>query len=197
MLHPNAHLRGHELEMGVPHQRAGKQARFAGDLEAVADTDHWSATLCVRGDLLHDRTESGDRSCSQVISVAEPAGQDDHVRALKVVILVPQITSLPAQDLGHGVIGVVIAVRARKRHDPELHPGTADSISKSSVTGFARSFPHISVTASSAVIASYESVSMMMYLPMCTFFTALNPRVWSASLTAFPCGSSRPLRGVM
>src|SRR3981081_699607 len=183
--------------MRVPHQRPRKQARFAGDLEAVADADHRAPAFGVSCYLLHDRAESGDRSSSEVIAVAEPAGKNDHVRSLQVVILVPQINGLLAQDLRHCVLSGVNAVRAGKRPDPELHAGTADSISKSSVTGFARSFAHISVTASSAVIASYESVSMMMYLPTWTFLTALNPRVWSASLTAFPCGSSNPFRGVM
>src|SRR5688500_6276206 len=102
----------------------------------------------------HDRAEACNRSRAQVITVAEAARENDHIRSLKIVILVPQVRRLLAEDIGDGLKRVVVAVGAGERHDSELHACTADSMSKSSVTGFASNFWHISMTASSAAIAS-------------------------------------------
>src|SRR5689334_22687817 len=183
--------------MRIAHQRARQQPGLAGDLKAVADGKHRPASFCVRNDLLHDRAEARDCSGTQIVAVAESAREDDHVRALKIVILVPQIDRFFAEYFGDRVISVVITVGTGEGHDAEFHACTADSISKSSVTGFASSLRHMSVTVSSAAIASYASISRMMYRPTCASFTLWNPSVCRAPFTALPCGSSSPFRGVM
>jgi hypothetical protein len=104
-----------------------------------------------------DITGSGTTTAGVVI-----ARQDDDVGVLEVVILVPDIRGLLAERINHGAERVVIAVRTWKRHDTELHLSLADSISKSSVTGFARSRSHIRRTESRAWSSLADSVSITM-----------------------------------
>ncbi len=79
--------------MVIDQERAGKQTRFAEDLEAVADTEHEPALIGELDDLLHDRRETGDRAGTQVVTVGETAGHDDRVNALEITVFVPQSSS--------------------------------------------------------------------------------------------------------
>src|SRR5688500_4812582 len=162
VFHPQMNRRGNELKAGVAHERAGQQVCLTKDLKAVADSEYWSTGFGVSSHLLHYRTEACDGAGAEIVAVAEASGENDHIRVLQVVILVPEINRFFTEDFGDGVIGVVIAVGAGKGDDTELHAGTADSTSKSSVTGFARSFRHISFTLSPAARASSALVSMRM-----------------------------------
>ncbi len=64
------------------------------------------------------------------------------------------------------VIAVVVAVGAGKGDDAELHAASTVAISKSSVTGLARSLPHISRTCASAAFASGAAMCSTMCRPM-------------------------------
>ncbi len=88
-LHDDVHRLRDEREPGVPHQRAGQQVGLAQDLEAVADAEHRAAVGRVALHRLHDRAEPGDGAGAEVVAVAEAAGQDHDVRALKAGVAVP------------------------------------------------------------------------------------------------------------
>src|SRR5512146_591311 len=199
VFHPELDRLAHELEARIAEQGARQQPGLAHDLEPVAEADHRAASFGKRDDVLHHGAESGNRPGPQVVAVAEAARQDDHVALLQVVILVPQVHRFLAQCIDDGVIGVVVAVGARKGDDAELH-GAAPStlaISKSSVTGLESRRSHISRVERSAAAASEASTSTMTCRPMWTSWTALKPRECRASATVLPCGSRMPRRGVM
>src|SRR6185437_12578528 len=165
---------GNELEAGVSQQRSAEQPGLARDLESVADRQHRTAAIGMCDHVSHHGAEPGDGAGTQIVAVAEAARQHDHVAALKIVILVPQIDRVLAERFGHGVKRVVVAVGARKGDDAELHAAMASTpaISKSSVTGLASRRSH-------------------------TSRTAPKPSVCSASATVLPCGSRMPRRDVM
>ena len=126
--------------MRVPQQGTWKQSCLASDLESVADAEDRSARLRVCGDLLHDWAEPRDGAGTQIVAVAETAREDDHIRAPQVMILVPHVRRLFAQDLSYCVIRVVIAVRAGESDDAELHDSNPRK-SSSSVRSFMRAPP--------------------------------------------------------
>ena len=71
------------FRVDIAQQRAGEQAGFHQNLEAVADAEHEAA---VGGELLHrahDGREAGDGAAAQVIAVGEAAGEDDGVEAFR------------------------------------------------------------------------------------------------------------------
>ena len=67
------------LRLAVAEQRAGQQAGFHQDLEAVADAEHQAAVGGELLDRLHHRRKVGDGAAAQVIAVGEAAGQDDGI----------------------------------------------------------------------------------------------------------------------
>ena len=110
-----------ELQAAVAQHRAGQQARFEQDLEAVADAEHRTAGIGERLHRGHHRREPRDRAGAQVVAVREPARQDDDVGAAELRVLVPdELGLLPEHVLG-GVVGVVVAVRSGKNDDGEFH----------------------------------------------------------------------------
>src|SRR5215213_2113997 len=194
-LHSQVDRRTDELQRRVSEQGTGKQPRLAGDLEAVAEAHHRRAALRVLHHLPHDRAEPCDRAGAEIVAVAEPAGEDDDVAALQIVVFVPEVGCLFAERLDDGLERVVVAVRAGKGHDSELHDGVTSAISKSSVTGLASRRSHISVVSRRAASASAASTSRTRCRPTCTAATPPKPSVCSASATALPWGSSSPRRG--
>src|SRR2546423_772239 len=108
---------------------------------------------------VHDRAEPRDRTGPEVIAVAESAGEDDDVTPLQVVILVPEIDGFFAECLDDAAVRVVVAVGAGESDDAELHGCDTDAISKSSVTGFARSCAHMRVVCSRASPSCLASIS--------------------------------------
>src|SRR5687768_12652931 len=110
VLDAKTHRLADELERLVAEQRARQQPGFARNLKSVADAEERAAALRVRGDLGHDRTEAGDGTAAQVVTVTESAWKDDHIAAGEVVILVPQVDGFFTQLVDDRVIGVVIAV---------------------------------------------------------------------------------------
>src|SRR6185437_13135666 len=161
------------------------------------DGEHRPAAVREGDDVLHHGAEPRDRAGPQVIAVTEAAGQDDHVAVVQVVMLVPEKGRPFAESVDDGTVGVVVAVRAGKGDDAELHAASTVAISKSSVTGFASRRSHMARASRSADCWSPASSSSTMYRPTWTSRSAPNPRVCSASATALPCGSRMPRRGVM
>src|SRR5687768_2960708 len=197
VLDAQPHRLADELEALVAQQRARKQVRFAGDLETVADAEHRPAAFRMRRYFGHDRTEAGDRAGTQVVAVAEAARQNDHVASGQVALLVPEIYRLFAELVHHGVIRVVIAVRAGEGDDAEFHDARTSATSKSSVTGLASSFSHIARASFSAADASRASSSSTTCRPPSTSSTALKPTVCSGSATALRWGSRISRRATM
>src|SRR4051812_18188175 len=98
----------------------------------------------MRRNLAHDRTEARNGTGPKIVAVAEPTGQNHHVRALQVAVLVPEVHGFLAERLHDGLVRVVVAVGAGKGDDAELHTVLTVAISKSSVTGLASRRSHIS-----------------------------------------------------
>jgi len=109
------------LEAGVAHERAGEQAGFREDLEAVADAEDQAATVGEALDRLHDGREAGDGAGAQVIAVGKAAGDEDSVDAAKVFRVVPEEGDGLMGDFGDHIVGIVIAVGTGKDQDPEFH----------------------------------------------------------------------------
>src|SRR6185437_5611898 len=149
-LNAKAYQLTHELEARVAQQRAREQPGFAGDLKSVADGEHRPAAVREGDDVLHHGAEPRDRAGTQVITVTEAAGQDDHVAVVQVVMLVPEKGRPFAESVDDGTVGVVVAVRAGKGDDAELHAASTVAISKSSVTGFASRRSHMARASRSA-----------------------------------------------
>ena len=104
----------------VAHQRAGKQARLAKNLETIADPpsqDHRSCELLHR---LHDRREAGDGAGTEIVAIREPAGHQDGVAALKVVRSMPEKGDRGLNHRRENVVGIVIAVGTGEDEDAKL-----------------------------------------------------------------------------
>src|SRR5262249_5455083 len=78
-----------ELQVAVAQQRARQQAGFAQNLEAVADSQNDTAVMGEILDGLHYRRESRDRARPQVVSVREPAWQNDRVITIYLLFFMP------------------------------------------------------------------------------------------------------------
>ena len=70
------------LQSRVAHERAGKQAGFAENLEAIADADNQSASNGKFSDLLHDGRKLGDGARTQIVTIGKSAGHNNGVTAL-------------------------------------------------------------------------------------------------------------------
>ena len=68
----------------IAHERAGKQARFAEDLEAVANAEHQAAGTGKVRDGAHHRRKTRDGAGAQIVAVGKAAGQNDGVEAGKI-----------------------------------------------------------------------------------------------------------------
>src|SRR6185437_15579233 len=143
-LHAKPYQLTHELETGVAEECPGQQSGLAGDLEAVADGQHRPAAIRERDHVPHHGAESGDCTGAQIVAVAESPGQNDHVRLLQVVVLVPEKSRLFAESVDDGAVCVVVAIGAGERDDAELHAASTVAMSKSSVTGLASRRSHMS-----------------------------------------------------
>src|SRR5205823_10578096 len=89
-LHAHVHKFADVFQPGIAHERAGKQAGFAENLEAIADAEHQASGGSELLHRVHYRRELGDSAGSQVIAISEAAGNNDGIAVLQVVALVPQ-----------------------------------------------------------------------------------------------------------
>ena len=63
----------------VPQQGAGQQVRFAKDLEAIANTQNFSAPVRKLNHALHNRAKPGNGAGTQVIAIGKTAGQHNTI----------------------------------------------------------------------------------------------------------------------
>src|SRR5216684_4563035 len=79
LLDTNVNVAADISQAAIAHHRAGEQARFAKNLEAVADTQDHAAAFGEFLDGLHYGRKTGDRAGAQVIAEGKTAGQDNGV----------------------------------------------------------------------------------------------------------------------
>src|SRR5436190_9038221 len=65
--------------MRVTRQRSRKEPALGEDLKTVAHSEDESASLGVRDDRAHDRSDLRDRSAAKVVAVAEASGDRDKI----------------------------------------------------------------------------------------------------------------------
>ena len=114
-------LSANVLEAGIAHERAGEQAGFSEDLKAIADAEDKTAALCEALDGLHDRGEAGDRAGAEVVAIGKAAGDEYGIDALKIFRVMPEKGDGLVSDFSDDVVGVVVAVGARKDEDAKFH----------------------------------------------------------------------------
>src|SRR5690606_4481588 len=156
---------GYERESNVAHERPRKEPRLTRDLESVADGQHRATAPGVLHDFVHHRAESCNRSGTEIVTVGKTARKNHDVRPLEVMILVPEVGCSLAKYIRDSVVSVVVAVGTWKGDNAELHAASTAAISKSSVTGFARSFSHISRAEASAAAGELAVTSTMICRP--------------------------------
>ncbi len=84
----------------IAQQRAGQQAGFHQNLEAVADAEHQAA---IGRELLHrahDGRETRDGAAAQIIAVGKSAGQNDGVDVAEIGGIVPDEFGRAVPDSG-------------------------------------------------------------------------------------------------
>jgi hypothetical protein len=134
LLDADVQLAADEAQAAVAHHRAGEQARFAENLEAVADAEYHAAAVCEFLDGLHDGRKPSDSAGAQIIAVGKSAGQDDGVAIRKVLRLVPDEFDRPPQNVADGVKRVMIAIGPGKNNDSKFHAVAApNSIAGTSI----------------------------------------------------------------
>src|ERR1700674_2832725 len=121
LLDADMHVAADEAQAAIPHHRAGEQARFAQDLEAVADAEHHSAAVCEFFDGLHHRRKTRDGAGAQIIAVGKSAGKDDGVAIRQIFRLVPDKFDRLPQNVADGVKRVMIAIGPGKNYDSKFH----------------------------------------------------------------------------
>ena len=148
-LDPQPDVAADELEVAVPAQHVREQPGLAEDLEAVADPEHGTARGRELAHGVEHRREAGDRAAAQVVAVREAARQHDRVRLARQLLLrVPDELRIGAER-SERPGGVPVVVRAREDEHGDARPdahGSATSISKLSISGFASSSWHIRST---------------------------------------------------
>src|SRR5579884_558653 len=114
-----------ELEAGVADQRAGQEPGLAEHLEAVTDAPHQAAALGELAHRLHHRREAGDGTGTQVVAVAEAAGEDDAVHPAQVPVPMPEVAHPGAERPLDGPTAVPVRPGAREDHHAKPHTGAA------------------------------------------------------------------------
>src|SRR5688572_20495323 len=110
-----------ESERLIAKHGAWQEPGLEQDLKAVADAQYHPA---MAGKLLHrphDRRESGNGPCPQIIAVGKAAGQNDCIQAVEGCLLVPDFLNLLAKNVGEHMHAVVIAVGTREYNYSEIH----------------------------------------------------------------------------
>ena len=144
VFHFQVHVAADVLQGIVPPHRARQEPGFEQDLEAIADARDVATAGGEPSNLFHDRREARDGAGAQVVAVGKPAGQDDHVGAAQIPVLVPDVARGAAKDVLGDVVDVVVAVRPGEDDHREEHQASS-SMRYSSMTVLARSFSHMDV----------------------------------------------------
>src|SRR5438132_7453204 len=110
-----------EAQAAVAHHGAGKQTRFAKNLEAVANAaDHFPAPGEFL-DGLHHRRKPRDGAGAQIVAVGKSTGQNNGVAIGKILGLVPDKFDGLLQDITNGVKRVVVAIGPGENDDSKFH----------------------------------------------------------------------------
>src|SRR5439155_1771384 len=193
------HVAADERERLVRAEDAREQARFAEDLEAVADTEHEAAGRRKFGNRGHRRGEARDRAATEIVAVRETAGQDDRIQIGQLAFGMPDRGGLGV-ECGQRPERVAVVVRAGELDDPDPRPGRAHApfsrsmISYDSISGLASSCSHICSTSRRAAVGSVVSTSRSTRRPMRACAT-VKPSCRSELSTASPWGSRMPCLG--
>src|SRR5699024_7070469 len=152
--------------------------------------------------------EAGDRTATQIVTVGEPARQDDGVDAGQGRVGVPQVHRFrPGQT--HGTSGVPVIERSGEGDDSDRYSGLGSRLGEGgiighsghdassaklsattfSLTGFDRSFSAASRAWASTSSVASPSTSCSNLFPRRTSPNPLNPSRVSPPTIALPCGS--------
>ena len=148
--------------------------------------------------LRHDRRERGDRARTQVVAVAEAAGQHERVDAVEVVRAVPERDRLGAGDADRA-LRVAVVERTGEGDDPDRgadvtpRPRCRRRPRSPSSRGCRRRSRGALASTSSPTSPSTVSSKR---LPMRTEVKSSTPSREKAPETAFPCGSSSSALGM-
>src|SRR5579862_2198648 len=121
VFHPYLNRFADVFQSYIPHQRSRQQARFAQDLEPVADTENQSASIGELSHRLHHGRELGDGPRAQIVAVGEPARHDDSVAMLEIVGFVPEEGDRLPRDLLNRPIRIMVTVVSWENDDAEFH----------------------------------------------------------------------------
>ena len=121
LLDANVNVAADISQAAVAHHCAGEKARFAENLEAIANSQDHAAALGESLDGLHHWRKTRDGAGAQVIAEGKTAGQDDGIAVRQIFRLVPdEFDGLP-QGVPDGVKSVVIAIGPGKNNDSKFH----------------------------------------------------------------------------
>src|SRR5277367_2594842 len=127
LLDANVDVATNIAKAAVAHHRAGKQACFAENLEAIADPENHTAGIGEFFYGLHHGREAGDRAGAEIVAIGEAPRKDDGVAIREVLRLVPDELDGFVQDVCERVKRVVITIRSGKNYDSEFHCALAPS----------------------------------------------------------------------
>src|SRR5258708_2775048 len=121
LLGGNGPVAADEAQAAIAHHRAGEQACFAQNLEAVADTQDHAAALREFFDGLHHRGKPRDGAGAQIVAEGETAGQDDSIAIREIFGLMPDEFDGLLEDVADGVKRVVVAIGPGENDDSKFH----------------------------------------------------------------------------
>src|SRR6266853_4447424 len=124
----NVYLPADKAQTGVAREHTRQQARLAKNLKAVADAEDKSAGAREFLNRAHHGRKPRNRARAQVIAISKAARQNDGVKTHDLCGLMPEEFNLLMKDLAQGVVGIVVAVRARKHDHTEFHRASSPLI---------------------------------------------------------------------
>src|SRR5882762_4809011 len=121
LLDADMDVAANKTQTSVAHHRPGKQARFAENLEAVADAQNHAAAIGEFLDGFHDRGKARDGAGAQIIAVGKSTGQDDSIAIREIFGLVPDEFDRFVQNVADGVKRVVVAIGPGENDNSKFH----------------------------------------------------------------------------
>src|SRR6266705_2709213 len=121
LLDTDVNVATNEAQAAISHHRAGEQACFAKNLEAIANAQDHAAALGEFFDGPHHRRKTRDGASAEIVAVGKSAGQNDGVAVRKIFRLVPdKFDGLP-QDVADSVKSVVVTIGPGENDDSKFH----------------------------------------------------------------------------
>src|SRR5208337_4560161 len=112
VLDPDCDPLAHEPQRVVPQQRAGQEARFYENLEAVADSEYRRPALSGLPDPPEGRTPRRDGARPEVVPEGEASREDDRVVLSYRRLLVPDEVRFHVAERPQCADGIKVAVAA-------------------------------------------------------------------------------------